>query len=126
MSRLICSDCKYDIGEYTGDVIKIRKCPQCNSVNLYRSLLLADKIELHENVKGKSNKIPGKKKPLGEFQTGEGKSVSRGRFVDKIRKIDRENDLYFERVIDPETGEIIHECSERLSEHFGHGSAKKK
>ena len=38
--------------------------------------------------------------------------------------IDRENDLYKEVVTDPDTGKIIHQCEEPLSEHVGHGSAK--
>ena len=42
------------------------------------------------------------------------------------RHIDRDNDHYHEKVTDPETGEIIHESDEPLSEHQGHGSAKTK
>jgi len=42
------------------------------------------------------------------------------------RLIDRENDWYAETVTDPETGEIVHECKEPLSEHQGHGAAKKR
>ncbi len=44
--------------------------------------------------------------------------------MDKYRRIDRDNDRYDEVVIDPETGEIVYECHEPLSEHWGHGSAK--
>jgi hypothetical protein len=44
--------------------------------------------------------------------------------MDKYRRIDRDNDRYDEVVIDPETGEIVHESHEPLSEHWGHGSAK--
>lgn len=39
--------------------------------------------------------------------------------------IDRENDWYDEKVINNKTGEITEECHEKLSEHKGHGSAKK-
>lgn len=78
----------------------------------------------HENIKGKSNKKPGKKKPFIEFQAGEEWSTHRQDYVNKVRQIDRENDRYFEKVSDCQTGEIIHECSESLSQHFGHGSAK--
>jgi len=44
----------------------------------------------------------------------------------KNRVIDKNNDKYFEQVIDPETGETVHHCEEPLSEHFGHGTAKFK
>lgn len=46
------------------------------------------------------------------------------KLVGHIRHIDRPEDQYFELVVDPETGEIIHRCKEKLSEHVGHGSAK--
>jgi hypothetical protein len=38
--------------------------------------------------------------------------------------VDRESDEYYERVVNRESGEVIHECSETLKDHFGHGSAK--
>jgi hypothetical protein len=44
----------------------------------------------------------------------------------KERVIDREEDFYFERITDLETGEVIHHCEEPLSSHQGHGGAKAK
>ncbi len=44
----------------------------------------------------------------------------------KKRIIDRENNWYEEVVVDEETGEVVHENSEPLSDHKGHGSAKCK
>lgn len=38
--------------------------------------------------------------------------------------VDREADRYTERLVDGETGEVIHDVDEPLSEHRGHGSAK--
>jgi hypothetical protein len=37
----------------------------------------------------------------------------------------KKSDWYFERIIDAETGEVIHECEEPLSDHCEQGSAKK-
>ena len=42
------------------------------------------------------------------------------RFLDRLR------DLYKEKITNPTTGEVIHECEEPLSKHQGHGSAKPK
>lgn len=39
--------------------------------------------------------------------------------------VDRENDRYSETVTEYETGIVIHHCNEKLSEHTGHGSAKR-
>lgn len=38
--------------------------------------------------------------------------------------VDRENDRYSERVVDPTDGDVLHECGEPLSDDLGHGSAK--
>lgn len=46
--------------------------------------------------------------------------------VDRKTVIDRKNDQYKERVINAETGEVIHSCEELLSKHTGHGTAKNK
>lgn len=53
-------------------------------------------------------------------------SYSREKHVHKQRVIDRDNDHYFEKVTDYETGEVIHHCEEPLSQHQGHGDAKRK
>lgn len=49
-----------------------------------------------------------------------------GRLMLKERLIDKDADYYFESVVNPETGETIHRCEEKLSEHRGRGSAKKR
>lgn len=51
-------------------------------------------------------------------------SIRFRKFMQKLRIIDKEKNLYEETVIDPQTGRIIHHTKEPLSEHTGHGSAK--
>lgn len=56
-------------------------------------------------------------------------SMDKDRFpegIDLHRRLDREKDQYDEIVKDEKTGKIANECHEPLSEHIGHGSAKKK
>ena len=45
-----------------------------------------------------------------------------GRLAQHDRIIDREADRYIERVTAIDTGELVHECDEPLSQHRGHGS----
>ncbi|MEW6313646.1 MAG: hypothetical protein AB1513_06310 [Pseudomonadota bacterium] len=68
----------------------------------------------------------GEKKPHVEDMSIPSFSGSRQKVVHRTRLIDRDNDHYFERVTDHETGEVIHENKEKLSEHQGHGSARPK
>jgi len=44
--------------------------------------------------------------------------------VTRVRMIDKINDRYVEKVIYTDTGTIIRDCDEKLTEHWGHGSAK--
>jgi hypothetical protein len=69
---------------------------------------------------------PGSKKAHAELKQGPSHSRSLGKAVEHLRLIDRAKDQYFELVRDYETGEEIHRASEPLSEHVGHGSAKKR
>jgi len=40
--------------------------------------------------------------------------------------IDRKNDLYYEKIVDDEMGEVLRKCEEPLSGYTGHGSDKNK
>lgn len=71
-------------------------------------------------------KRAGEKKPFVESITKPSRSRKLGKHVHHERVIDRENDEYYEKVTDYESGEVIHEQREPLSMHIGHGSAKKK
>ncbi|HUK55579.1 MAG TPA: zinc ribbon domain-containing protein, partial [Nitrospiria bacterium] len=61
-----------------------------------------------------------------DFFHGDDLHKKSGKWYKKERIIDKDNDQYKEVISDPETGEIIHECQEPLSEHRNHGSAKNK
>ena len=44
------------------------------------------------------------------------------KMVPKERLIDRKSNRYKELVMDPDTGVVIHDTDEPLSQHTGHGS----
>jgi len=41
----------------------------------------------------------------------------RGVPVQRFQRLDRREDVYYERIVETATGEVIHETLERLSEH---------
>ena len=86
---------------------------------------IVEKVVLRVGV-GMKAKRPGKKKPYVESISSPSMSSKLGKPVHHERLIDRDADYYHEKVTDYETGEIIHEQSEPLSKHVGHGSDKKK
>jgi hypothetical protein len=72
-------------------------------------------------VKAKS---PGEKRPFMEQKVGESYSWARDRWMDLVRVVDRRNNRYRETVRDPETGDVVRDVDEPLTEHTGRGSAR--
>lgn len=96
-------------------------CPKCGStLRLIREE--PPKTDTHRiRVKFKDRHTLGKK-PHRIGKTRADWSRDLGRYVRREMLIDRENDIYEEWVIDPETGSVIYHCREPLSKHLGHGS----
>jgi len=84
-----------------------------------------DKITVSNSITAKA-KTPGVKRPTIEISTGSDLHKRENKLVHKERVIDQKHDLYCEKVVDHETGEIIHEKEEPLSNHICHGSVKSK
>jgi hypothetical protein len=80
----------------------------------------------HMLLAAKVMKKPGQKKSPVESIKGDVYSVAKGKMVRIHRMIDRRRNLYYEKVHDPDTRDVLHEDEEPLSEHRGHGSAKRK
>lgn len=123
LSRIVqCKDCEKILN--TEDVhADFSECTYCGSTEISYTLSFSDNLSVHDQAKGKV-KVKGRRKPIREFVSGDELFKTKNKWVIKQRIIDRENDRYFEKVVDKETDEVIHECDEPLSEHFGHGSAK--
>ncbi len=68
---------------------------------------------------------PGEVKPFFEGRVGGSYSIARKKWMQRDQLDDREKNHYHQRVTDPETGELIHECDEALDQHRGHGSGKR-
>lgn len=122
--NIICSDCGYKFQADFNNIDIDICCPNCKSKNIKLSINLEDKIntDFHENIKIVAKKN-GKKKPFKESVEGEELFKQKGVWVNKKRVIDRENNSYLE-VVKDNAGNEIHYCNEKLSDHFGHGSAK--
>ena len=100
-------------------------CPACGSEKRTVCVSLVDAVEVHDSVKYKG-KRPGVKKALFEGRAGDDLTRTTGKWADRSVLVDRENNKYVERVVEKETGKVLHECEEPLDQHTGHGSAKKR
>lgn len=118
---IFCRNCEY---EYTDETLK--ECPECGDVH---KIVLASgraTIGVEFEVAKMHAKAKGIKKKAWEYIS---KKTVRGddgvTRVHHFRDINRIENTYEEKVTDIETGETIHYCKEKLTDHFGHGSAKK-
>ena len=126
--KIKCTDCGYELPDKWAHSNRSDNCPGCNSINQTIEIGVFEEIgvELHDNVQGKvkNRSYSSKKNPRYEFFEGDDFRKRDRKWMMKTRIIDKDRDKYVEKVIDPETGEIVHEKEEPLSDHFGHGSAK--
>ena len=125
-----CSDCAESLPSEWAHSSELNKCPKCGSIDQTIEMGITEEVgmELHDNVKGKvkDNNFNSKRNPRYEFVEGDDLRKRDEKWMKKTRILDKYNDKYIEKVTNPETGEVIHENVEPLSEHFGHGSAKFK
>jgi hypothetical protein len=89
---------------------------------------VADEIPLKEKLKAKfiDPARRSREKVRSEQVVGDDYHISSGTWRKVKRVIDHDNDRYSEEVVDPRSGDIIVSVEHPLSEHRGHGSAKRK
>ncbi len=125
-----CAECNADLPVEHAGKDAGSPCPACGSMKKHIHLELKDKegLEIHDNVRGKikSVTLPSSKNPRVKFFSGDDLRKSDGKWMQKEMVVDRENNLYKEIVKDIQTGEVIRDCEEPLSDHVGHGDAKFK
>jgi hypothetical protein len=128
-TNVFCSACQAELAEtFIEPARKDEPCPSCGSTRRLVQIISEEALDrtnrpIREMVRTKI-RMRGGKKPILEEVSGDDWSRSRAKWVQLDRVLDRANDHYQERVVDLDSGEVIHECDEPLSEHRGHGAAR--
>lgn len=121
-----CQDCGEVLEEPSDLPLEGRSpCPKCGSESRHFEVTISETAIVHEHV-GIKARHGASGKPFLESKFGDSFYRKTKEWVSREMTVDRENDRYKELITHPETGEVIHHCEEPLSEHRGHGSAKKK
>jgi len=121
-----CADCLTILDEAPSIPVEQRTaCQNCGSTARVLEAEIAETMTLRDALGIKIRRGAGGR-PFYEAKSGADLYRATGRWMERHLVVDRENDRYVERVSDPETGEVVHVCEEPLSEHRGHGTAKKK
>lgn len=119
-----CTDCGAQLGESD------QTCPRCGSGN--RSLMVSDEIRprLSEDVRLRGGPGPRVSRDNCAFETvvRDGTSRASGEPTTEQRRISFTDDRYQKVVAEKETGRVIFQRDERLSEHLhrGTGSANRE
>lgn len=100
-------------------------CQSCGSTERNFNVSIVESATLRDGIGMKVKRV-GERRAFRETKGIPSFSYSLEKFVLREQVIDRDKDVYFEKVTDYEDDRTIHHCEERLSEHKGHGSAKKK
>ncbi len=100
-------------------------CDRCGGKSQTFNCVIQEEAQVYEQHQLK-NKRKGQNRPTFELKIGMDLHRKSNQFRKFTRLIDREEDRYFEEIIDPETGATIRKCDQPLLEHRGHGNAKFK
>ena len=125
-----CGDCQEVLDEPSDTPVEKRApCPNCESTSRHFKVEITSTVTVRSGVRGKARSgEPGKPggKPWLTTMSEPSWSYRAQKWMHREKTENRREDRYTEVVKDPDTGEIIHEVDEPLSEHRGHGSAKQK
>lgn len=100
-------------------------CAACGSTSRLRKVALEGSVTPQATL-GYKARHAGMQRPFVEGITGASWSRKFERWMQRLMHIDRERDTYEEKVTEPTTGQVIHHSAEPLSQHRGHGSARRK
>lgn len=121
-----CGKCNIALEESSSlNPAERQPCPACGSTTRLYAKELNATIDLHSSL-GYKGRRGGKSKPFRWGVVKDSLSIKIGQWMRLTRLFDKETDIYEEVVIDPDTGEVVHQIKEPLTKHQGHGSAKQK
>lgn len=123
--RTDCANCGQRLAQARTEAEAALPCPVCGGTGRKIFASVTESVTLRDGIGMKAKRI-GQKKPFVESISMPSNSRKLGKLVHHERLIDRDNDVYHEKVTDYESGNTIHEQKEALSEHIGHGSDKRK
>jgi hypothetical protein len=119
-----CGGCNRELPSWTGIGNGV-PCPKCGATTRKTCVSISDTVELHDDTAFKL-KSKGVKKPIVEGKSGDDLTIKTGRWAARTRLIDREQNRYIERIVDKNTGDVLRDVDEPLTDHVCHGSAKGK
>lgn len=126
MAHVTCIKCSHVVLMEERRISVDGLCPKCGEKQFTMTFLVTEQF-LPNNTTKITQRDPhsnSKKRVRREHFVGMDANKD-GKLMVKERLIDKDANIYYEFVKDPQSGEVIRLCHEKLSDHFGHGSDKK-
>lgn len=101
------------------------QCPDCGATSLSYKVKVAAGVTAHTSL-GLKNRRPNESKPTIELKQGASYNRDNRRWLEVEQIVDRQNNRYKKKIMDPHTGEILRDDDGKLSDHQGFGDAKYK
>lgn len=121
---LECKNCGASFGdEPTPSSADHAPCPDCGSKLRLFKKEVSGSLSFRGGVRGVAYR-ESKSKWFARFRSEPSFYRRLGIWVQRLMSLNKKSDSYSETVTNPQTREVIHQCSEPLSEHTGHGSAR--
>lgn len=124
MTKVECKNCGASLNdEPTPGSVDRTPCPTCGSkLRLFKNEISAS-VSFRAGLRGVGYSV-SKSKWFSKFQSEPSFHRRLGIWAQKLMSLNKKSDSYSKTITNPETGEVIHNCSEPLSKHTGHGSAR--
>jgi hypothetical protein len=122
VARTQCNQCWQYLDEEPDG--QRQPCPQCGALGRHFSETVTVEVKLRMQARFRQRR-PGWKRPIFESKTGDEFHIASGEWRSLSRVIDREHDRYSEYITDA-AGNVVRDVDEPLSEHRGHGAAKRR
>ena len=124
MANVECNKCGDSLDEEaTPNYVDRAPCPTCGSKLRIFKKELTGSISAQGGVRGVAFN-ESKSKWFAKFRSEPSFHRRLGIWVQRLMSLNKKSDSYSETVTNPENQEVIHHCSEPLSEHTGHGLAR--
>ena len=124
--RVRCGNCGRELDEPPSTPVAERQpCPECGSTVRRAEVGISSSTVTARSTLSFKARRAGRGRPFTEGKVADDLHRKSGRWLRLERIIDRARDWYREIISDRQTGEVIHHVEEPLSEHTGHGAARR-
>ena len=124
LDTIVCSDCNEAIDTINDTTDYRTPCLSCGGKSLTVLKSLDDSVTTQSGIRA-IGYAASKTKWFLKLMSEPSFTHFLGKWSHRLKIENKRLDEYVELVNNPETGEVLHECREPLSQHRGHGSTKK-